>query len=470
MAITSQLKFKIAFVLGLWCLQGFSDRTDEKQADGAPQDPEIVFHSNGSSFSPVIILEGPAEVTWTWADLTTSTSTRPTKDYGSAQLRKNSLKVNPWSALRRINIGYDALDGGSPAIELVPDQQVSLVENLSLVAPFLKEWCSSYNILDSLDFSNFVNIETIECYRSRRLRNVKLANTPKLKRACLEDEGLLSLDLSGSPSLEDLRGALNNFKTIIFPSQTVNLWHLCVRDNPQITDPNLLNNFGLYPNIAELFIWNTNQQGSLVIPHTNTTREVYLEASRNKFSSLDLRGSFKAVQFPGIVEMSHNQLSSVNITGCAQIKKLDLSDNQLESLAIDQVLQQVDAWQTSKGEIDLRVNQPPTATGRATIARLVQRGWNVMTEPDVTGSAPQPPAALPFKLLPHSSHRTLQLQLNQMPQDPVWLEIHDSAGRKILGQRIHQAFTLLTLPPAPKGIYLVSLRTRQGISIQKLLF
>ena len=137
---------------------------------------EIIFYSNGSTFSPVIVLQATAEVLWTWDDNTTSNSLTPTKDYGSAQLRPNRLKVTPWSALRRINICYTAEDGGTESIERVPDQHVSLVENISLAAPYLKEWCSSYNNIKSLDFSNFINIETIECYRSY-LDDVKKSTT-----------------------------------------------------------------------------------------------------------------------------------------------------------------------------------------------------------------------------------------------------------------------------------------------------
>ena len=353
---------------------------EENNNNLLPDPDEIVFYSKGSDFSPVIVLQSEATVTWIWADSTTSNSTSPVKDYGSALLRKNRLKVTPWSALQRINIGYDAKDGGSDSIELVADQNVSLVENLYLVAPFLKHWCSAYNEFKSLDFSNFVNIETIECLGSDSLTHVNIANTPKLRRACFEDSNLLNLDLSGSPALEDLRGASNEFNTITFSNRHENIWHLCVRDNPHLSNQNMFSNIGKFPKIAELFIWNTNQQGSLTIPSTNPNREVSIMASYNKFSSINFRGSLKNLDAYGSVEMSYNSLTSVDITGCIQIKKLDLSNNKLESIAIDQILKQVDEYGTENGTVDLRFNKPPTDQGLASIANLKKRGWIVSVD------------------------------------------------------------------------------------------
>jgi hypothetical protein len=69
----------------------------------------------------------------------TSTSTTPHKDFGAAATRQHALRVKPWSAVRRINLGYDAGDGGSGEIEKVPDQQVSAVTGLTMVAPTLEQ-------------------------------------------------------------------------------------------------------------------------------------------------------------------------------------------------------------------------------------------------------------------------------------------------------------------------------------------
>lgn len=340
---------------------------------------EIIFYSNGSTFAPVIVLQADAEVIWTWDDNTTSTSLTPTKDYGVAQLKANRLKVTPWSAIRRINIGYDAQDGGNPDIEKVANQKVSIVENLNLVAPYLKEWCSSYNNLIALDFSNFINIETIECFNCLLLKNVQLTNTPKLKRVCFEDNSLINFNLIDCNSIEDIRGALNNYSSIIFPTNTENIWHICVWSNP-IINQHLFNNLSQFPKIADLYIPYTNQQGELIIPKSNPKLAVDIWAWTNKYSSLDSRGAFQNIDAYGNLDVHDNELTSVNISGCIQIKRLDLSQNKLNSDVINQILKQVDDYGTRNGTIDLRFNQPPTYIGLIYKANLESRGWIVNTD------------------------------------------------------------------------------------------
>ena len=376
---------------------------------------EIIFYSNGSTFSPVIVLQAAAEVIWTWDDNTTSNILAPTKDYGSAQLRPNRLKVTPWSAVRRINIGYDAGDGGTNKIEFVNDQHISLVENLNLVAPYLKEWCSSYNDLTSLDFSNFINIETIECFLSRSLKNVNLLNTPKLRRACFEDNNLISLDLSDCSSLEDLRGAVNNYSTIIFPNQADKVWHLCLRDNPQLTNQQLANNQSQFPKISELWIWNCNQKGDLIIPQTNPTRNISIMAYTNHFSAIDFRGALRNVNAGGSVDLRSNELTTVDISGCIQINKLDLRYNLLASEAIDNVLKQVDEYETNNGTIDLRYNKPPTYSGLVYKSNLENRGWVVQTDQNIPIESITISSA--FGTLITTDNGTLQLSASILPTD-----------------------------------------------------
>lgn len=224
----------------------------------ADSSQEVVFVTTGSSFSPVIIVEGTPEVTWTWADGTTDNSTTPVKNYGSAGVRTNRLVVKPWSAVVRINIGYDGGDGGSNLIEVVADQHVRSVSGLSVLAPTLRQWCSSYNEIVTLDFSGFEQLDTIECFQSRSLQNVYLDNTPSLERACFEDCDLKELDLSGCPGLRDLRGALNNYTTINFGTIGTDVWHICVRENTQMTNRYLFSDMSQFPDISELFIWNDN--------------------------------------------------------------------------------------------------------------------------------------------------------------------------------------------------------------------
>ena len=341
---------------------------------------EIIFHSNGSTFSPVITLQADAEVLWIWDDNTTSNSINPTKNYGSAKIRTNRLKVTPWSALRRINIGFDGKDGGSNTIEFVADQQVSLVENINLVAPNLKEWCSSYNNLTSLDFSNFINLEIIECYFSSSLVNINLTNTPKLRRICLEDNNLSSLNLSDCVALEDLRASRNNYDAIIFPPQKEIIWHVCIWGNPKITNQKLFRDMTDFPLLADLFIEDTNQSGELRIPKSHPSRWGNINASKNHYTSVDFSGAFQNENAFTFLNLSFNELSSVNLSGCDQFKELYLKNNNLNSEAVDLILQQVYEFGTSNGKLNLTSNNSPTSSGLNYKANLEARGWSVLVD------------------------------------------------------------------------------------------
>lgn len=373
-----------------------------------PETPEIpsttggaiTFITEGRSFSPYIQVAENAQITWTFADGTTSASNNPVKDYGSATTRAATLVVSPWSALTRINIGYDAGDSGSNSIEFVADQHVSAVYNLNLVAPYLRQWCSSYNQITSLDFSNFTQLDTLECYLSRNLRTVNLTNTPELKRICFEDCDLLTLDVSQSPKLEDLRGAVNQNPTIEFGVIGDNVWHICIRDNPQFINRTMFQDMSQFPNISELFIWNDNQSGSIRIPSTNTSRRISLHASGNYYTSLNLQGSLQQSGSIATVDFSTNLLTNVNIAGCTQIINLNLQNNQLSQNEVDEILATLDSLGRNNNNIpswtELYVNisgggnQQPSQAGYASALSLSNKGWTVVTN-DWT-MLPVPPA------------------------------------------------------------------------------
>lgn len=427
---------------------------------------EIIFYSNASIFSPVIVLQGNATVTWTWADSTTSNSTAPIKNYGSTQLRKNSLKVTPWSALQRINIGYDGLDGGSKDIEFVADQNVSSVENLYLVAPYLKVWCSSYNNIDSLDFNNFINLETIECFNSISLKHVQLSNTPKLKRVCFEDNDLLELDMRDCNSLEDFRGAMNNFRTVVFPTHSEKIWHLCIHDNLTIND-HLFNNLRQFQMITHLWIQDTNQHGVLVMPKSNYNGECSIWGWNNKYSAIDLRGAYQNGNLNGYVNMSFNELTRVDISGCIQINELYLQNNKLSSEAIDHVLKQVDDFGTSNGTIDLRHNKPPTATGLTYKTNLEKRGWIVNTDEVITGNIQNRKDSYSFNVYSDLSNDKIKVELDKVPDEALMLEIWDVSGVKLLSQKIFNNIYEFSLKSP--GIYFFTLKCKDWVNTQKFI-
>ncbi|HET6560075.1 MAG TPA: T9SS type A sorting domain-containing protein [Prolixibacteraceae bacterium] len=430
---------------------------------------EIIFHSNGSEFAPVIVLQGEAEVLWTWDDNTTTNSNTPVKNYGSAQLRRNTLKVTPWSAVQRINIGYDAQDGGSPEIELVENQFVSQVENLNLVAPYLKEWCSSYNMITSLDFSNFVNLETIECFLSQSLQSVNLTNTPKLKRACFVVNGLQNLNLSESNTLEQILAPSNTFTNVTLPLQTNNIWSLVFRDNPQLTNRNLFNDLTNYPNISNLAIWEANQTGELVIPKTNPSRWVGIRAYGNEYTSLDLRGSLQNPLEAGLVDMHDNKLTTVEIAGCHQIKTIDLSQNLLSAEAVDYVLKQLDEFgpTITPRTVNLSNNQAPTAQGKIYQTNLEAKEWTVIV--DFPSAVENLSGIESFNVYPNPSNGKFFIQLGKMPAGGATVEIRNVVGQKLLEQNINDIKSEWSVNQYSGKIFFVTLKGKNILTTKRII-
>ncbi|MBN2194990.1 MAG: hypothetical protein JW751_19390, partial [Polyangiaceae bacterium] len=291
-------------------VDGVAPETLEVAAPGG-----ITFVTEGAGFAPVLTTRGPARVECLWSDGTHSSSLRPTRVFGTNAPRRHRLRVEPWSAVLRINIGHNGGDGGDPSIERVTDQSVSAVLGLEIVAPHLEHWCSSYNQPTVLGFCHFHRLRVIECYHSKSLMLVTLRDTPNLQRACLEDVGLTSLDLSESHALMDLRGALASFPDIAFGETGANLWHLCIRDNPQLTNQALFSEGNRFSNIAELFAASSNQRGTLAIHSTHPDRDVGISAANNAYEAVDFSGALQSPLGWAAVDISDNVVSHLAVTG-----------------------------------------------------------------------------------------------------------------------------------------------------------
>ena len=332
-----------------------------------PEDISIV--TSGDSFAAVLTVDPGANVLWSWADGTTSNSATASKSFGSQAVRVNRLSVTPWSALKRFNIGYDADDGGDQAIERVPAQPVLAVSGLEHVAPYLQKWLSSRAQLTSLNFDNFVNLDTIECFQNSSLVQVSLHNTPRLSRACFEDCQLAALDLSESPALSDLRGANNRYSLVDFGAIGARTWHICTHDN-QLSGN--LPPMSQFPQLQELLIWNDNQRGALV---TASSQLASVIASGNHYTSADFSNGFLTGN--GYLDLSDNQLTSLVLNGCSGLIGISAANNNLQSDAVDAVLQTLDSLGRFTGYLDLRGNYPPSAAGLAHAQNLLQRKWTL---------------------------------------------------------------------------------------------
>ncbi|HZW39142.1 MAG TPA: T9SS type A sorting domain-containing protein [Ignavibacteriaceae bacterium] len=444
----------------------FNKKGDDNSS-AAPE--EIIFYSHGAEFAPVIILQDSAEILWTWDDNTTSNSATPVKYYGNEIMKINKLKVTPWSAVKRINVGYDGEDGGSDKIEFVKDQYISKVENIELVAPYLKQWCSSYSRITSLNFDNFVNLDTIECYLCQSLQNVSLNNTPKLSRTCFELNKLQNLDYSGCSVLAEIRVSTNMLTNIVMPANKENIWHLCIHSNTQLTDQLQFNDMSEYPNIADFFVWNSNRSGDLVIPKTNPSRWIGIRGYENQYTSMDLRGALQSPIEAGFVDMHKNKLTKVDITGCHQIKSLDLSDNLLSSEMVEQVLKQLDEFgpTITPRKADLSKNSPITAQGKIYKANLEAKGWEVIV--DYPTDANELNQIESFSIYPNPSRGKFHVQLNKVPTDGVMIEITNVLGQKLMEQKIYNNDSEWSVDQYQGKMFFVTIRGTNLLQTKRII-
>jgi Leucine-rich repeat (LRR) protein len=334
----------------------------------------IDIMSGGATFSPVIEVTGSPLIEWIFYDGTTSSAANPIKDYGSPGVRHNLLKVTPWSALIGINTGYDAADGGYGGFDLIPTQNIQGISNLHLAREGLQYLCASYSPLAELDLSELGALRFIELLLCHNLNTVKLGNHPMLERICLEDCNLKSLDISGCQALEDFRASSNRYPAISWGTTGSNLWHICIRSNPQMVSniPALTQ----FPLLRDLLIWDDNQTGPLVC---HSTQIVNIEAYDNQYTSADLSGCTALEK----LMLSGSHLSSINLSGTGDLVFAELKDCNLVQSLVDYVLKTLDEAGGFDGYLDLTENSAPSSTALVHYNNLISKGWTVtVTDPD----------------------------------------------------------------------------------------
>ncbi len=363
------------------CTSSGSDKNNlssspDSQVIAPTPEASITFVTTGSSFSPIITVTGNPEIQWVFGDGSRSDSPAPTVNFGSKGTRTNTLVVTPWSAVTKINIGYDGSDGGvtpgPSTIENLEQQNVIAVTGLENVAPYLQVWASSYNPIAELDFSDFTALHTIECFYCTSLTSIELRNVPSLTRLCLERCNISYLDLSEAPSLADLRGASQRSSTytINWGTTGAHIWHVCVGANVHMTGtvPS-----GQFPVLEDFFVWNGNQGGTL---HLKSTSLKKVRAYDNHYSAAVLSGCFPAGR-RAVVQIYNNDLTSLDISNDPGLIHLNASRNSLDQTAVDGVLQTLDSYNTKGGYLDLSGNAAPSNTGIAYANNLTARGWEI---------------------------------------------------------------------------------------------
>lgn len=282
----------------------------------------LVFTTSGASFAPRIEVSGTPEILWTFSDGSTSNSMTPSVSFGSAGSREHTLTVTPWSALVGINLGYGADDGGSEDIPIHPAQDVTAIDGLEYVQDTLQYLCGSRTPITTLDLSGFTALHTVEFFQGS-LTSINVSGCTALRRICLEECNIPTLDLTGLSALEDLRYAVNGATGLTLPATAPGLWHICIRDNPNIGISPVFR----YPAIRDLYVWNCGLSGACAIEATAVHQILIYD----------------------------NPITSIDLSACGFMADLDLwaQGCSLSQGAVDAILQAVDAGGVTSGSVNL---------------------------------------------------------------------------------------------------------------------
>ena len=189
----------------------------------------------------------------------------------------------------------------------------------------------SYNQLRSLDVGGMVALTNIESYANTLLTNVNIVGCSNLLRVCFENNAIQGqIDTTGCDGLRDFRAALNwrwnanAFTNVVFtPQSAANIYHLCLRDEPQLDPHWLEKNATNFPSLKELIFWNTGQTGAVNL--NCTTNLTFVELDKDP------------------------QLVAVQFTNCPNLHYLTVSNCCLSSNAMEQVLASL--WVNSSNKL-----------------------------------------------------------------------------------------------------------------------
>lgn len=322
----------------------------------------IIFSTSGASFSPILTVASGAAVSWEFGDGSRSNSPAPVVDFGTAENRDNKLIVRPWSALRKINLGYDGADGGpvpgpgADTMAALEQQNVYAVSGLNL-ARNLEMFAASYNPLTSLDLSGLPRLTNLECYGCVSLDSIIFGSLPALARVCIEGSHVNALDFSGLPALADIRAAVLQSDapglTIDYGDIGAHVWHMCTHDENFNTEW-ALPDLSQFPLLEEFYFWSNSQTCDLTLKGAHLRQAI---VNNNAW---------------GLVTIEDSCLSSLNY--------VEIQDCGLSWGAVDYILTRLDMGGLSGGTVKIGgTNAAPSEGGLIHKDNLLGRGWAVLT-------------------------------------------------------------------------------------------
>jgi hypothetical protein len=286
------------------------------------------------------------------------------------------------------------------------------------------------------------------------LKRLRLGTHPELERLCVESCDLDSLDLSGCENLEDLRGALNSYKSIDWGSIGQSLWHICIRDNAQMEQS--LPDLTQFPVLRELLNWNTNQSGAFVI-HSSAIRVI--ESSGNHYTSVDVSNCpiLRNINFSG------SPLTAVNFGNGNYLKDVRLANCDLTEALVDYILQVLDGAGHYYGILDLIGNAEPSSAGQAHISNLISRGWIVSVVTGVEDPVDEPGS---MKIIQTRDELKILLKESYINWQ---VRLYSINGIKILNKLVESDEIVFNISSLSTGIYIIELSDGNQRQVKKVV-
>lgn len=343
--------------------------------------------TTGEVFNPTVELPAGSKATVSWVveGGVTVTGTNPTIRFRSEATRHVRMTVQDRGAdaldtVVTFNLGFSHVDDAGiynmGARHDKPGQAVALVENVSRLTGLRRFAAANTPLAGSLDFTGCSRLQFIECFHSD-VRSVDLTGCTSLTRLVLEQNNLTTLDLNPvAGNLRDLRAAVQQGGKLTLTPLTAPmaaLYHFCVVEQTLVNHPNPAQ----LPVVEERWDRITGQSGEL----TSTSSAIRsLLTSGNHYTTANLTNQFPAGR-NATLDVSSNNLTAVDLTGCSGLQGINLSKNSLNQAAVDRILALVASWGTPGGLLDLSANGLPSTDGVASRDLLTGRGWKIVTDP-----------------------------------------------------------------------------------------
>ena len=422
----------------------------------------VTFATTGSAFAPRIELnsDAPVDTTIEWSldNAVLNTTASPNLSFDTSATRNVRLNVTPWSALKGINLGYDAADGGNGGnnrinVPLHPTQPVNSVEGLDIVRTTLQYFCGNGTNISSLDFRGFSSLGKIEMFGASNLDTLLLAGNTALYRFCVESTRIAFTDFSEAVNMEDYRGAVTLLTETRWGTSGSQLWHYCCRQhrNTMTVYPPVNDHF---PLLREMWIEGNGHTGH-INPLSKVLTSVWL--NNNNIQSLTLRDCPNL----GTVYIHSNALLTTitvdncpnlngdiaNIMGCNTLVNISITNCNWSIANQNTLITALINSGRTNGTLNLSGNI--TLTDTSGLNTLISRGWTI------NGSVPA------LDITTHSLNAmTIGSAFNQTLSivggvNPYTWAI--SAGSLPTGLSLNSATGVISGTPTVSGLYNVTI-------------